>query len=179
MQPRGRAGAALWHPTRAGSTSQKQVPSANTAPVAGTEGNSSSNPEPGGFGKPKTGGSCCYLLWLCCSLHPSMLTQGGTGLQMGHRVPGVSPLMHGAAAAPSISWVPVASLLVRVLLLWLGKKSSRKVISVPLRGLGKGWAWAAGSGSTANPHFLVPRGFLASQCHPQHCLSHSQCDIPP
>lgn len=108
---------------------------------------------------------------LTCSLHPSMLSSGwDKGSRLGHGdVPGMSALMCRAGAAPSISWLPMASLLGQDAPVVAGeRKSSREVIFCPIRG---GWERTAGSDSTANPHSLVPRGFLTSQHHPQHSVT--------
>lgn len=114
---------------------------------------------------------------LTCSLHPSVLGSGwDKGSSLGHRVPGMSALMHGAC--PGCQWHRSWG---RMLLLWLGKAKAAGRLFIyegyflsHQRGLGKGWTWTARSDSTAKPHFFVPRGFLTSQHHPHPCLSHSQ-----
>lgn len=131
-------------------------------------------PKSGGFGKPKTWGELLLtsVALLTCSLRPSMLSSGwDKGSSLGHRslcshARGWGSPQHLLGTNGIAPWAECYC--------WGWEKQKGGYLLSHLRGLGKGWTWTAGSDSTASPHSLVPREFLTSQYHPQHCLSHSQ-----
>lgn len=177
MRPRGGAGAALWCPGGPGVFQSDGCPLQTQPQCRGPKETPHAGPKSGGFGEPKTWGRAvvdcrgfAHLLSASLDAQPRV----GQGLQAGARGCPWDVCSHARGWGS-----PQHLLATNGIAPWAGcsccgwgkeKQQGGYFLSHP-RGLERGWTWTAGSDSTANPHSLVPRGFLTAQHHPQHSVT--------